>query len=222
MKNKTIENQDVLAAFNLLNETMSEEKTRIFKKGAEAMQNEDEKTSQSVLDFAKKIGELQKDVALLVEKWEDLMKLRDSLTPQMQKIVTGEGRLFPPRKTGYKRNVTHPLQPKTGLVVTFPDGTEIAAKKAKDVFAKTIERIGAERVAELGIMCGGEKLVSKSPSGKQARQSHEIANGFYVKTHSSTADKKKQLVKISDKLNLGLAIEIVKSNRRFDSGVAQW
>ena len=53
-------------------------------------------------------------------------------------------------------------------------------------------------------------LVSTTKDKKYGSAQHEVADGLYVITHTSTIDKKKQLDIISKALNLGWRIEIVK------------
>ena len=110
--------------------------------------------------------------------------------------------------TGGKR--MKPIERKNGktiLRVTFPDGTVIEEKKAKVTFANVICRIGLMRVRSLGIAFCGVPIVSNTVDSKYGNAQIAVENGLYVMTHSSTHDKKKQLDRISDELNIGLKIE---------------
>lgn len=95
---------------------------------------------------------------------------------------------------------------RTGLLVRFKDGSIICEKTAALTLAKTIERIGFERVAGLGIKVNKEDIVSRNPSTKYG----EVPlNGYFIKTHSSTDQKKRTLEQISRRLNLELEVTIV-------------
>ncbi|HAT62815.1 MAG TPA: hypothetical protein DCS83_09830 [Prevotella sp.] len=96
---------------------------------------------------------------------------------------------------------------KTILRVTFPDGTVVEEKKAKVTFANVICRIGLMRVRSLDITFCGVPIVSNTIDSKYGNAQIAVENGLYVMTHSSTHDKKKQLDRISDELNIGLKVE---------------
>lgn len=96
---------------------------------------------------------------------------------------------------------------KTVLRVTFPDGTVIADKKAKITFAEVIKRIGLLKVRNLGISFCHVPIVSNTLDKKYGQAQIPVGDGLYVMTHSSTHDKKKQLDKISQVLNLKLLVE---------------
>lgn len=95
---------------------------------------------------------------------------------------------------------------KTTLLVRFPDGTVISEPKAAEIFALTLKKIGFERVRSLGKVVNNEEIISHIPSRKY---NDTKLDGFYVKTHSSTPAKKRQLDEISIALNCGLSVQIV-------------
>ncbi len=95
---------------------------------------------------------------------------------------------------------------RTGLLVRFLDGRIITEKTAAETLVKCIALVGFEKVEELQIMVNKENIVSERSSNKYS----EIFNDpYFVKTHSSTMQKKKHLDIISDKLNLGLEVSII-------------
>ncbi|MBW3096497.1 hypothetical protein [Pseudohoeflea coraliihabitans] len=96
--------------------------------------------------------------------------------------------------------------PKTALLVRYPCGEVVAEKKGADTLIEVIKRAGAERVAKLGILVNSENIVSRTPSKKynEAR-----VPPHFIKTHSSTAQKKRNIEQISDALGLGLTVEII-------------
>ena len=56
------------------------------------------------------------------------------------------------------------VNPQTRLKVTFPDGVVFQDKNATTTLLMAIEKIGPEKVAELGISVDKANLVSKTPS----------------------------------------------------------
>ncbi|WDR02956.1 hypothetical protein PSQ19_01660 [Devosia algicola] len=95
---------------------------------------------------------------------------------------------------------------KTALLVRFPNGNVLAKEKAADTLIAVIQHAGMERVANIGLMVNGENIVSRSPSKKY---NEAPVPPYFVKTHSSTAQKKRNIEQISDELNLGLMVEII-------------
>lgn len=95
---------------------------------------------------------------------------------------------------------------RTRLLVTFSDGASFAEKTAAQTLAKVIERIGCERVANIGVIVNGENIVSKEKSRKY---SDIEAPPYFIKTHSSTDQKKRNLEQISKALGLNLDISII-------------
>lgn len=96
--------------------------------------------------------------------------------------------------------------PKSGLLVRFHDGTVICEPKAADTLVKVIEKIGFDRVEALGLVVNHENIVSRQKSPKYQ---DTYVPPFYVKTHSSTDQKKKNLERISEQLGLGLQVIII-------------
>ena len=101
---------------------------------------------------------------------------------------------------------------KTNFTVAFPNGKTISAPKAKTVFAKAIEEMGASSVAKLDIRVGGEPLVTQDASElkKYPVDKEQIAGGWYVMTHSSTDSKVEMLLNLAKELNLTLDIRFLK------------
>lgn len=95
---------------------------------------------------------------------------------------------------------------RTRLLVTFNDGSTLAEKTAAQTLAKVIERIGCERVASVGVLVNGENIAAKEKSKKY--NDIEVPP-YFIKTHSSTDQKKRNLEQISKSLGLGLEIAII-------------
>jgi len=105
------------------------------------------------------------------------------------------------------RTITSSLKSaKTRITVKFNDGTIISGAKAADTFAKAIKKLGLQRVIALGMKVNYFPLVSKEFSEKYSQT--EI-DGYQVMTHSSTEDKRDQLLKIAAALKEQLTIEVI-------------
>ena len=65
------------------------------------------------------------------------------------------------------------------------------------------------KVRNIGIAFCGVPIVSNTRDRKYGKAQVPVEGGFYVMTHSSTNDKKKQLDKISKELHLGLIVEVI-------------
>ena len=105
---------------------------------------------------------------------------------------------------------------KTVLRVTFSDGTVICERVANDTMIECIKKIGIQTVADLcythpgtELRRNGVNLVTKQRSEKYPDRQTSIGNGWLVFNCTSTKDKKKQLMAISDSLGLKLKVEIV-------------
>lgn len=79
---------DVIAALDLLMETLGEEKQRLNQEGAKAMQEADYDTAREVIDFATLLMNFHDEVENLTDKWKSLEQLRDSSSPKAKEIVS--------------------------------------------------------------------------------------------------------------------------------------
>lgn len=93
---------DVVAALSLLRETLGTEQKRIYWEGSQAMARGDLDTAEAVIDFAKRLLAFTKKVEGLGKEWQELEKLRDDATPEVQEIVSkrffgriGKGEITP-------------------------------------------------------------------------------------------------------------------------------
>ena len=100
------------------------------------------------------------------------------------------------------------VAPKSYFTVKFPDGAVIADKKAYWVLAKSIEKLGAADVAKLGVMVGGEPLVTQDKSllKKHPNAIAAIKGGWFVKTHSGTAAKMRYVKTIAKALKVKVVV----------------
>ena len=202
---KISKHSDVPAALDLVKEEVEKESKRIFSAGGDALKAGNIKPAKEAIAYAEKLADFVKKIHKLGEDWKKLEAKIDAAAPEVREIVSPKSQK--PHKTGFTRNVTH-ISPKTNFTVRMPDGKTISNSKAFWVMAKTIEAIGAEKVAALGIMCGGEPLVTKDKTllKKHPSAIAEIAGGWFIKTHSGTAAKIGYVKRIAKVLKVKLVV----------------
>jgi|GEM_PF-6017839 len=206
--------QEVSTALELLISTLADERKRIYRVGADAMQAQDGDTALAVIGFAKKLEKFQAEVQTLNQNWQVLLDEREAASPAVQKIVDGEGRLFGTKTrkaaSGFTRKVDHPIAAKSNFRVTFPDGTVIQKKTACDVFVSAIEHIGLARVRSLNLKSCSEPLISTEISKKYPRASKPTREGLYISTQSSTLQKVQYLNTIAKMLKIKFDVELLQ------------
>lgn len=91
--------------------------------------------------------------------------------------------------------------------VHFPDGYVLREKSAVETFKRTLDKIGLERIPEVGIVHSGYNLVDKRKRISENNNiwQHKIGN-WYIYVNISNEKKTKDLLAISDYYNLGLQI----------------
>ena len=200
---------EVPEALELVVDEVGKESQRIRDAGSVALKEGKLKPAKKAIEYAEKLLSFVDKVRRLGEEWDSLQQAIDSLAPEVREIVLPQK--VRASKTGYKRNVGK-IAPKTNFSVTFPDGKVIEDKKASIVFGKTIARLGASQVAAFNILLGGEPLVSRDESvfKKHPSQVLPIGNGWFVKTHNSTASKISLLEKISTLMNVKIKVQDTK------------
>lgn len=110
---------------------------------------------------------------------------------------------------GYDKSIVNSLKTKEKksalrlLQVTFPNGIVLKYDRAVQTFLETIEKIGVNKVCNLKM----EAFVRSDKNFERTAQIVKMGD-CYINTHSSTAEKKRQLDAISRKLNLNLQVEI--------------
>ena len=203
---KISKHSDVPTALDLVKEEVDKEARRIFSAGGDALKAGNIKPAKEAIAYAVKLADFVKKIQKLGDEWKKLEARIDAAAPEVKEIVLPTK----PRKehkTGFTRNVTH-VSPKTNFIVKLPDGKVIADSKAFWVMAKAIEAMGADKVAALGVLCGGEPLVTKDKSllKKHPSAIAEIAGGWFVKTHSGTAAKIRYVKQIAKALKVKLVV----------------
>ena len=99
---------------------------------------------------------------------------------------------------------------KQRLKVTLPDGTEICDVSATVTMMQTIDIIGVERVASLGMEVCHVPLVSREIVPKYAEWTKEIkpGSGWYLMAQSDTKQKYMQMKSIFQQLGIGAKVEM--------------
>ncbi len=203
---KISKHSDVPTALALVKEEVDKEARRIFSAGGDALKAGNIKPAKEAIAYAEKLADFVKKIQKLGDEWKKLEARIDAAAPEVKEIVLPT-KPQKEHKTGFTRNVTH-VSPKTNFIVKLPDGKVIADSKAFWVMAKAIEAMGADKVAALGVLCGGEPLVTKDKSllKKHPSAIAEIAGGWFVKTHSGTAAKIRYVKQIAKALKVKLVV----------------
>ena len=97
------------------------------------------------------------------------------------------------------------------LVVTMPNGEKIAHRVGADTFVEVIEKLGIEKVKDLGDKVRRSPLILTSKSDKP-NLSQRKSGRYYIITHGTAGTKKKILEKIASELGVRLQIEIVSKD----------
>jgi hypothetical protein len=109
-----------------------------------------------------------------------------------------------------------------GIEAEYPDGSSVSLAKlfqgeTERIFARWFTgtlrcpRGGELEYVHMGYQCNKYPLVSKE---KAPKYNLAAVDGYWVMTHSSTEDKRKQLVDIAAGLKVGLTVDVVPPNGR--------
>lgn len=204
---KISKHSDVPAALDLVREEVDKEAKRIFSAGGDALKAGKIKPAKEAIAYAEKLSDFVKKIQKLGDEWKKLEARIDAAAPEVKEIVQLP-KSQKAHKAGFTRKVTS-VAPKSNFTVRFPDGTVIADKKAYWVLAKFIEKLGAAEVAKLGVMIGGEPLVTQDKAlfKKHPTAVAEIGDGWYVKTHSDTAAKISYIKRVAKALKVKVTIQ---------------
>lgn len=152
--------------------------------------------------FVEKFKTFADENAAVYCEWKNLENDLVNASPEVREIIrtatTGTGPTM-----------------ETTLKVTFSDGRVVQEEKGADTFAKTIERLNAERVAKLGLQSSGGPLVTRDKEElvnipclrRYPRSIRTIADGWYVNTHFDNNKRICLLTEISKLLEADLKIE---------------
>ena len=188
--NEHLNKDSVAAAFKLVMEELDKANQGIAKQIAEASMNADFEKVQVLVDRGKSLKAFQTRVNTLRQEWIDGIDILAGFpNTQQPKFIQ-------------KPAVASP----TKLRVTFPNGERIERDSATDTFVETIQKIGIDKVRELGIRVYGKLLID---SHHRENTQQKRVNGWYICTHSSTAGKKTFLDKIAQTLRTHIKVEII-------------
>lgn len=191
-----MKNDSVTTAFEIILEEIESVVTGVNSQGAAFLKNNEYSKAIAAIETGKKLDAFHKKLESLKGEWVSGL---DEPTRRQVNVETSID----------TRTITSGSKAaKTGLAVKFKDGTLISGTKAAETFAKAIKKLGLQRVIALRIKVNYFPLVSKERSEKYSQT--EI-DGYLVMTHSSTEDKRDQLLKIAAALNEQLTIEVIPS-----------
>ncbi|MBR1489639.1 MAG: hypothetical protein IJ611_02905 [Bacteroidales bacterium] len=102
-----------------------------------------------------------------------------------------------------KRRLVKSRKAKEILVVSFPDGEVFNEEVPRDTYLKAIVKIGAERLAQKGLLFQNRQIVTRFP--KYTKQ-QEVAKNQWVSLYSDTKTKAKVLNYIKDRMKLEFTV----------------
>jgi hypothetical protein len=186
-------NQDgVTVAFDVIREELEAAANGVNIQGADFLKSGQYDEATILIESGRKMLAFRNKIEALKEEW---LNGHDATTRSRVQIEN-------------VRSITsHNKAPKTGLSVTFPDGTEIHHQVAAETFAATLNKLGLERVRSLNKKVNGFPLVSNERSDKYDQVKSDT---LLVMTHSNTESKKRMLEEIAKELAVLLKVQIVK------------
>ncbi|MEL6883478.1 MAG: hypothetical protein AAFP87_03130 [Pseudomonadota bacterium] len=185
----------VSVAFELMRLELDAEVENLNSEGASFFQSSEYEKAKSLGERGVALRNFFERVEEMSQEWSD--KFASDFPEEVQaKVVRDAKKVILSASKGSK----------TILLVRFPNGDVISQSTAASTLEKTISLLGYDTVANLGIKVNGENIVSRKRS---ERYNDLPSGGFFIKTHSSTKQKKKNLDEISERLGLGLSVSIV-------------
>lgn len=194
---------EVPEALGLVTEEVKTVKKAINEAGAKAQREDKRQIAREALDYADGLDNFVAKVEELKREWQRLEERIARATPEAREIV---------RSAGGTRVITNPPAPKTGLKVTFPDGTVLHDSVAAVTFVKALSKLGPEKVAEIGETLNYEPLVSKKRGDfkKHPQAIRALGKGWFASTYCSTSGKAKALRRIAGTLGIQIQVEQVE------------
>lgn len=185
----------VSVAFELMRLELQAEVEDLNSAGAQKFRASDYASAEELVRKGKALQAFLLKVATLEDEWTSNFAENGSMVDRDEGAVEAARKILSGTKSS-----------KTALLVRYPNGDVVAERKAADTLVAVIRRVGFERVAQLGIPVNGENIVSRTRSN---RYNEVPMPPYYIKTHSSTAQKKRNIEQISEELGLGLTVEII-------------
>lgn len=189
----------VSAAFDLILEEIGAVVAEVHSQGAAFLSKGLYNEAENVISSAKELSKFREKLESLKQEW----RVGLDATTRAKVIVE-------PTKVA-QTIASHSKSAKTALKVKFPDGTVFFKDSAAKTFIAALQKFGLHRVSSLGHKLYGYPLVSKQ---KAPNYNPAEVDGYWVITHSSTEDKRKQLLDIAAGLKVGLTIDVVPPNGR--------
>lgn len=157
------------------------------------------------------ISQIQRELVLVVdyvpnEPLSVRISRKRNFTEQMETIEIVPDPQVEHNIGTIKRNSTT-KSAKTNLRVTLPSGKVIENRFAYETLQEVVMLAGVEKVRSLSIIQCGVPLISNTQDNFYNQK--EIAKEMYLITHSSTGQKRQQIEKISDALDLNLKVEVL-------------
>lgn len=161
------------------------------------------------------LSQIERELVLVVDYLPgEPLKVSLSRKRNISEVLTDAVEIKPDpqvmhKSFGPQKATKQDIAPKTLLRVTMPDGIVIERKSAKDTFIDVIKIIGVNKVRPLGLKFCRVPIISNTRDAKYGKAQFDVGGGWLILTHSSTADKKKQLDKIAKSLSLNIKVEII-------------
>lgn len=187
----------VSVAFQIILEEIGTVVYEVNAQGAAFLRNGDYQKAEDVIASGKKLAAFKTKLDSLKQEW-----IAGLDEPTRAKVQLDSNKVTRTISSSHK-------SPKTILAVKFPNEAVIFEAVAADTFAKSLKKLGLQRVSQIGMKVCNHPLVSKQRSA--AYKQTEI-DGYLVMTHSNTEDKRRQLLEIASALNVELSVDVVPAS----------
>jgi hypothetical protein len=182
-------------AFELMRFELEAEVESLNSDGAKHFRESEYDLADKLIKKGKALQVFSEKVRKLEEEWEEAFAAGIE-EPEEASVASAARKIL----SGTKAS-------KTGLLVRFSDGEVISEKTAAGTLVKFIQKAGVENVANLEIVVNNESIVSRTASKKGYGETS--IPPYFIKTHSSTAQKKKNIEDVSKAFGLSCEVMIV-------------
>lgn len=147
----------------------------------------------------KKLSERKQAFHTMLDKMKEEMEHLDN-TEKVTIVI--------PKATSENTEDTRQRAKRKRIKISFADGTEFCDSNATTTMIQTIEKIGVERVAALGLEVCHVPLVAQEVNQKYASWTKSMSNGWFLLAQSDTKQKYMQLKSIIAKLSIEANVEL--------------
>lgn len=147
----------------------------------------------------KKLSEREQAFHIMLDKMKEEMEHLDN-TEKVTIVI--------PKATSENTEDTRQRAKRKRIKISFADGTEFCDSNATTTMIQTIEKIGVERVAALGLEVCHVPLVAQEVNQKYASWTKSMSNGWFLLAQSDTKQKYMQLKSIIAKLSIEANVEL--------------